>query len=528
MASLSKGLVVDRYRIEEPIGSGSMGDVVGATDIDLRRSVAIKILSERHRDDEELRARFAREGRAVAAISHPNVVQVFTTGVFDDRPYIAMELLRGVDLGSVITEQGPMSSAQAATAILDAAKGLEAAAEANLIHRDVKPSNLVLLESGLVKVTDFGLAKPVGPEDGPALTAMGVVVGTPDYIAPEQAQGEKIDERADIYSLGGTLYFLLTGTPPFRTGKTKEDKYLKVIARHIKDPRPDPRKKNSAVDEELARLSMEMMGKKPANRPSFSQLKSRLEGICNTIASRSGSVRAPLKAEAKNARPALEPTPFLGSKLATKPKVALPNPSSSSWDPNQFSRGPRRRLFAAGLLVAGLAAGAWFLFGANGKDEPAQSESTSQPSLEEAAPTVPDSPKPERVLPVPPKGMALVFKGESPAFFCMKKPVSGRQYARVFRKKKVKSKKRKPIVSVSYEYARAFAEASKARLPTAKERRLCLKTPGVVDAAPLSEWLKETKAHRGSKKPSFSSGKVIFRDPGPSDDVTFRLVRKLP
>ena len=236
-----------------------MGEVFRGVDTGLNRRVAIKILSEKHRDSPELRRRFEREGRAVAAISHPNVVQVFATGIFDERPYIAMELLDGTDLGSVIEKSGPLGSADAAHAILDAAQGLAAASKAGLIHRDVKPSNLVRLTDGRVKVTDFGLAKPVDPGTEPALTAMGVVVGTPDYIAPEQARGEPIDERVDIYALGGTLYFLLTGIPPFRTGKPAEDKYLKVVARHLRNPAPDAAVTNPGVDRELAEITRQLM-----------------------------------------------------------------------------------------------------------------------------------------------------------------------------------------------------------------------------------------------------------------------------
>ena len=191
MPNPTPGTVLGAYRVEGTIGSGSMGDVFKAIDTGLNRRVAIKILSEKHRDSNELRARFVREGRAVAAISHPNVVQVFATGSFDERPYIAMELLDGTDLGSIVEKTGPLDSASAAHVLIDAAHGLAAACKAGLIHRDVKPSNLVRLSDGRVKVTDFGLAKPVDPGGEPALTAMGVVVGTPDYIAPEQARGEK-------------------------------------------------------------------------------------------------------------------------------------------------------------------------------------------------------------------------------------------------------------------------------------------------------------------------------------------------
>src|SRR5262249_19901868 len=159
-----------------------MGEVFLAVDIGLGRKVALKILSEVHRENPQLRARFIRGARAVAAVSPPNVVQVFTTGEFDGRPYFAMEYLAGKDLGTLVREGGPMSSRVAAGNLLDAARGLEAAANAGLIHRDVKPSNLVRLDTGPVKVTDFGLVKPILPTDDPALTALGVVVGTPDYI----------------------------------------------------------------------------------------------------------------------------------------------------------------------------------------------------------------------------------------------------------------------------------------------------------------------------------------------------------
>src|SRR5215510_7736362 len=273
------GTLLGSYQVEGVIGAGSMGDVFRGVDTGLGRRVAIKILAEKHRDSPELRARFVREGRAVAAISHPNVVQVFATGSFDERPYIAMELLDGTDLGSAIEKRGPLDSLTAAHAVLDAAQGLAAAAKAGLIHRDVKPSNLVRLSDGQVKVTDFGLAKPVDPGAEPALTAMGVVVGTPDYIAPEQARGEAIDERVDIYALGGTLYFLLAGIPPFRTGKPAEDKYLKVVARHLRNPPPNATVANPGCDPELAELARTMMAKKPAERPSYDELIHQLSHL---------------------------------------------------------------------------------------------------------------------------------------------------------------------------------------------------------------------------------------------------------
>lgn len=336
MEELATGTQVDRYRIEDVLGAGSMGDVFRGLDVDLNRPVALKILSERHRDNKELRARFVREARAVAAISHPNVVQVFTTGTHDDRPYIAMELLRGTDLGTAVKGHGRWPSLQVARAVLDAARGLDAAAKAGLIHRDVKPSNLVLVDTGVVKVTDFGLAKPVDPASEPALTAMGVVVGTPDYIAPEQARGDHIDQRVDIYALGGTTYFLLTGKPPFRTGNRAEDKYLKVVARHLRNPAPDARAFDPEIDRELAALARKMMEKRAADRPDYDQLIESLSAIVDRLQGSDGK-RAPSESSAPRPRPmapgrspyGAQPTPFVGGGRRLPSELRDPADSTS-------------------------------------------------------------------------------------------------------------------------------------------------------------------------------------------------------
>src|SRR5687767_655242 len=334
-----------------------MGEVFRGIDTGLNRRVAIKILSEKHRDSPELRQRFVREGRAVAAISHPNVVQVFATGSWDDRPYIAMELLEGQDLGSIVEKHGPLDSLAAAHAILDGAQGLNAASRAGLIHRDVKPSNLVRLADGRVKVTDFGLAKPVDPGAEPALTAMGVVVGTPDYIAPEQARGEAIDERVDIYALGGTLYFLLTGMPPFRTGKPAEDKYLKVVARHLRNPPPDATQANPSCDKELADLSRLMMSKKPAERPSYDELIARLTQVLARLDPNAVPV---LLASRERSRPFT--VPQSGGRSQPQPQISLEDPTFSDavLDQSRSRAVPAWliavtlvciALFAAGLVV---------------------------------------------------------------------------------------------------------------------------------------------------------------------------------
>ena len=276
--------VIDRYVIEDVIGRGSMGDVYCVTDRELNRRAALKILSDRHRHSKDLYLRFVREARSVAAISHPNVVQVFTTGTYEKRPYIVMEYLEGIDLGKSVAQSGAWQSLAAARAIRDASHGLAAAATAGLIHRDVKPTNLVQLRDGTIKVTDFGLVRPMDPSGSPALTAKGVVVGTPDYIAPEQARGTQIDERVDIYALGGTLYFLLVGRPPFRTGIAAKDEYLLVVARHLNDPIPDPRRAprppgSPPIDRELGALAMKLLAKKPQDRLHYPELQAQLDTI---------------------------------------------------------------------------------------------------------------------------------------------------------------------------------------------------------------------------------------------------------
>ncbi len=525
------------YRVDTTIGSGSMGEVFRGIDTGLNRRVAIKILSEKHRDSPELRARFVREGRAVAAISHPNVVQVFATGSFDERPYIAMELLDGTDLGSAIEKRGPLDSVTAAHAILDAAQGLAAAARAGLIHRDVKPSNLVRLSDGRVKVTDFGLAKPVDPGAEPALTAMGVVVGTPDYIAPEQARGEAIDERVDIYALGGTLYFLLTGMPPFRTGRPAEDKYLKVVARHLRNPPPDATAANPSCDKELADLSRLMMSKKPAERPSYDELIARLTQILARIDPNAVPV---LLASRERSRPITIPNPIGRSQPHSVPLDAQPTYSDADLD-----RPPPRvfpawlvaltlvsiALFAAGLVVylrrpaeppaagstgsgsdgsgeAGGAAGSAGAVGSAGSGAAGGSAGGGAADL----------------APVPPAGMLLVKKPDGgPWFFVDARPVSVATYREVFAKHDPAAKPDDPVTMISYDEARSFATTRGGRLLTAEEWDAASRTPGFTTDG-VYEWVDSPTDKKTIRQ---RNGWSQIRADAKHRDVTFRTAKAL-
>jgi eukaryotic-like serine/threonine-protein kinase len=539
MANPDPGTTIGSYQIEDTIGAGSMGDVFRGIDVNLNRKVAIKILSEKHRESPELRARFVREGRAVAAIQHANVVQVFTTGTFDERPFIAMEFLDGTDLGSIVEDHGPLSSYTAAKMILDAARGLQAAAQAGLIHRDVKPSNLVRLNDGRVKVTDFGLAKPVDPGSEPALTALGVVVGTPDYIAPEQARGDAIDERVDIYALGGTLYYLLIAMPPFRTGKPGEDKYLKVVARHLRQPPPDPRAARPEVDDALAELTRAMMAKKPADRPDYQTLIARLDAIVTRLGALGGADAVP-QARSSGSSSLVAKTPFVGGEIphGFRDDDA---PGSGKAAGDAAAAAPGRRLpvwvvvvtiLSVLVLGAGVAVYLTRDRAASPGDPPRPGEAAT-PTLDgsaaipvDAAPPAPPAP-PD---PIAPDGMALVKRPDgTPWFFADKVPVRHGDYARVFPKEKKPSAKLdgKPVTHCAYNLARAYAQAVTKRLLTSDEYDAALATPG-VEAAPAGMWEWVQADGAGGTKEVRAPGRSRTRKPQTAQpDVTFRLARDL-
>ncbi len=531
------------YQIEGVIGAGSMGDVLRGVDLSLNRRVAIKILSEKHRDSPELRARFDREGRAVAAIQHANVVQVFTTGIFDERPFIAMEFLDGTDLGTLIDEQGPMSSLAAARTVLDAARGLQAAAQAGLIHRDVKPSNLVRLADGRVKVTDFGLAKPVDPGSEPALTALGVVVGTPDYIAPEQARGDAIDERVDIYALGGTLYFVLIGTPPFRTGKPAEDKYLKVVARHLRQPPPDARAVDPTIDPDLAELARAMMAKKPADRPDYASLISQAQAIVARLAAAGASDAAPSAAISRGAEGSgslTSKTPFVGRDAppAFRDDDDAGEPAGVSLGDDSLiaavkGRGLPRWLIAltvVSVLVLGVGAVVYLTRGDGGG--PAPDGTAPGVTLDAAPARATDAAPAAPARPTPPPGMVLVERIDgTPWFFVDASPVTHGAYAKVFPKQKKSSPKLdgQPVLQVAYNFARAYAGAAGKRLLRLDEYDAAIATSGVAaPPAGVYEWVDDDAQSTADKKTVRSGIKRASRAQTGQKDVTFRLAVDVP
>src|SRR5579885_3279722 len=231
LQGLESGSMVGAYRVEAPIGHGGMGSVYLARHVRLGRKAALKVLRPELADDPGFRERFIRESELAASIDHPNVIPVYDADERDGSLYIAMKLVEGSDLKAILTTGGPLDPQAANSLIGHVAAGLDAAHSAGLVHRDVKPANILIERStGQVYVSDFGVAKRI---DRTGMTRAGSFLGTVDYCAPEQIEGKEVDGRADVYALGCVLYHCLTGQPPF-----VKDSEMAVIAAHIADPPP--------------------------------------------------------------------------------------------------------------------------------------------------------------------------------------------------------------------------------------------------------------------------------------------------
>lgn len=272
-AELRQGCDVGGYEIEGKIGQGGMGVVYGAHQPRIGKRVAIKVLSPHYSSNASTVGRFEQEARLVNEIKHPNIVDVFQFGELPDgRNYFVMEWLDGEPLTARI-DRGAIPAAET-MAILDVVcDALEAAHEHGVVHRDLKADNVFLVNGRghrNVKLLDFGLAKLSGKSDVAAVTRTrsGVLVGTPAYMAPEQARGRDVDGRTDIYALGVLAYKMLTGTLPF-----KADNAIDLIAQHLNAPVPAPHKLARETPAELSRLVVRMMAKAPEGRPSLAEVR---------------------------------------------------------------------------------------------------------------------------------------------------------------------------------------------------------------------------------------------------------------
>lgn len=300
------GKVLGHFRLLRLIGEGNMGRVIQAQDINLHRIVALKILCKRLPgvDNKGHVEQFLREARAAAQIEHPNVVQVYEINQHEGWWYIAMELLDAGNLKQVVKAAGPLSIPRACSLIADAAAGLAAAHQLGIVHRDVKPANLMLTRQGRCKLTDFGLVRLDDPNDPFDFTRK--AVGSPAFMAPEVILNRRQTPAIDVYSLGGTLFFALTGKMPYAAQNLKE-----LLHKHLHEPVPDIRTLLPACPASLAALVTRTLAKNPADRPS------------------AADVAAALRAEAIAAQPedsgilSLTGTGSLQALLASRAQVSL-------------------------------------------------------------------------------------------------------------------------------------------------------------------------------------------------------------
>lgn len=260
------------YEVTGVVGAGGMGVVLKAHDRSLDRIVAIKVMSPHLASSGSARKRFAREAKAAAAVLHPNVIAIHSVASEDANPYLVMPFVRGTSLQKRIDSQGPLPLKDTLRIGAQIAAGLVAAHEQGLVHRDIKPAN-ILLEEGVerVTITDFGLARAV---DDASMTCSGVIAGTPQYMSPEQARGEPIDARSDLFSLGGVLYAMCTGRSPFRAETTYG------VLHRIANDKPTPVcEVNTDVPVWLGHVIERLMAKRPEDRvESAAQVAELLEG----------------------------------------------------------------------------------------------------------------------------------------------------------------------------------------------------------------------------------------------------------
>src|SRR3954451_20353171 len=307
MAEPGSGSVVAGCLLEEEIGRGGMGVVYRAVDQSLDRTVALKLIAPELTTNPDFRERFKRESRLAASIEHPNVIPVYAAGESEDLLYLVMRYIRGTDLRALLQAEGALEPPRAARIVAQVASALAAAHRRGLIHRDVKPANVLIESEGANEhayLTDFGIARDVG---GTALTRTGMLVGTMDYIAPERLEDRPGDGRSDIYALGCVLFEALTGRVPF-----PRDSDVAKMSAHMTEPAPWTQKFRPAVPEPLAETATKAMAKDPDDRfPTADEFADTLRAEATTL-----SGPRPV--------PAADPTALAPTEHAAPPPPALP------------------------------------------------------------------------------------------------------------------------------------------------------------------------------------------------------------
>jgi serine/threonine-protein kinase len=362
MSDMNTTLLADRYRLNSHLARGGMADVYAASDEVLGRKVAVKMLHANYATDEAFIQRFRREAQAAANLTHPNIVSIFDTGKDNGHYFIVMELVEGRTLRDVLRSDGPLLPRRAAEIASEVAAALAVAARGGLAHRDVKPGNILLTETGSVKVTDFGIARAF--DDSEELTRTGAVIGTATYFSPEQAQGQTADGRSDLYALGVVLFEMLTGRPPF-SGETP----VSVAYQHVSEAATVPSATNPDVPPELDAIVMRALQKKPRDR--YQNAEEMRRDLLRFLSGQPvGAVAAAAASE--------DPTRVVAS---TPPPTVPPDEAYRQMMPPI----PERRtpwsivIGSIILLVVVLVAGLYLLDGLRGSD--AQDELVEMPNL---------------------------------------------------------------------------------------------------------------------------------------------------
>src|SRR5499427_941539 len=311
-----------RYALLEELGAGGMAIVYRARDEVLGREVAVKVLSPQFAADPGFLARFEREARHVAAISHSRIVTVFDSGIDENTPYIVMELVAGRTLRQVLDQVGPLPAREAVTIASAVCEALEAAHAAGLVHRDIKPANIVL-SGGEVKVLDFGIARADGP--GRA-TRTQAVLGTAEYLSPEQASGGQVGPQTDLYALGCVLFEMLTGAPPFTA-----DSALGVAYRQVHDDPGPPSARRPGLAPQLDWITTRLLAKDPTARPPSAAaarawLAAALAALATALLTRPA---APAPAPISAPSVSQSPSPSHGTSSSPRPHANLPSTSAA-------------------------------------------------------------------------------------------------------------------------------------------------------------------------------------------------------
>ena len=307
--------VAGRYVLEEPLGRGGMGAVWRARDETLKRTIALKEVqipaALAGEEGQDVHERVLREARAAARLTHPAATTVYDVFQEDGRTFIAMELVEAPTLGELVAEHGPLEPDEVARIGLALLDALDAAHDVGMVHRDVKPDNVMVIDNGQVKLTDFGIASVKGD---PRLTMSGVILGSPSYMAPEQANGRGADKEADLWSLGATLFFAAEGRPPFA-----KDSAIATLASVVDDPTPEPRRASN-----LAPVVRGLLEKDPSSRPASADLRRDLERVAQGAAT---SATTEVVERPGTTRPAAAPVPVQERERAVEARPAPARPA---------------------------------------------------------------------------------------------------------------------------------------------------------------------------------------------------------